>query len=84
MDGFIYSLLNDNKADILEDEEGAHVLAVALITGAEIAHQEHINNHLFNRLYLCCPQLDPNMREIHPGKCCMRVSVTALSSLPWD
>jgi hypothetical protein len=40
MDGFIYSLLND-KADILEDEEGAHVLAAALITGAEIARQEH-------------------------------------------
>ena len=41
MDDFVYSLLNDNEADILEDEEGSRVLAAALIAGVEVAHQEH-------------------------------------------
>jgi hypothetical protein len=63
MDDFIYSLLNDNEADILEDEEGLRVLAVALITGVEVARQEHINNRHLNRLYLCRSQLLSNPRE---------------------
>jgi hypothetical protein len=51
MDDFIYSLLNDNEVDILEDEEGSRVLAAALIAGVEVARQERINNRHLNRLY---------------------------------
>jgi hypothetical protein len=66
MDDFVYSLLNDNEADILEDEEGSHVLAVALIAGVEVARQECINNHHLNKLYLCHSQLLSNPRENTP------------------
>jgi hypothetical protein len=57
-----YLLLNDDEAELFDDDEGAQVLAAALIGGIEVSRQERIDTQNTHRLYLCRPQLLPNPR----------------------
>ncbi|KAG1734512.1 hypothetical protein EDB19DRAFT_1102084 [Suillus lakei] len=56
-----YLLLNEDEAELFDDE-GAQVLAAALIAGIEVTRQHHIDTRNPRRLYLCRPQLLPNPR----------------------
>jgi hypothetical protein len=55
-----YLLLNNDEAELFDDDEGAQVLAAALIGGIEVSQQERIDTRNTHRLYLCQPQLLPN------------------------
>lgn len=57
-----FLLLNGDEADLFDDDDGAQVLAAALIAGIKISQQESIDTRNPHRLYLCRPQLLPNPR----------------------
>jgi len=57
-----YLLLNNDEAELFDDDEGAQVLAAALIGGIEVSQQECIDTRNTHCLYLCLPQLLPNPR----------------------
>lgn len=55
-------LLNEEEADIFDDDERARILAAAFIAGSEASRQDRIDTRHPHRLYLCRPQLLPNPR----------------------